>query len=303
MGHRHPQTTGSRTDAGAGKLNALTTPSQPPQSPPAASPPEPPRRAPDAAIPPARLRDLLELLLLPAVSAAIISAATWLIWYYMAVPCAPHFADTAYCYPTPAARFINVEIWGRCLTYGAIGAALGGGLNIVVFTRERNARRNVEFHYDRLTEWIIEDREIARKERERDRAERQAQLQQQQQERAARLQQEQEEREKLAAERALQLQQEQEERELRLQREQEEREKLEAERALRLQQDHEERQRQEADRQRDRAERAQMLEMLTASHQQTMTLMGELIAELRDRRAQRNGNGNSRVDHADKPDG
>ena len=34
-----------------------------------------------------------------------------------------------------------------------------------------------------------------------------------------------------------------------------------------------------------------MLEMLTASHQQTMTLMGELIAELRDRR--QNGNGSN----------
>lgn len=228
----------------------------------------------DAAAPRARLRDLLELLLLPAVSAIVVGAATWLIWYYMAVPCTPDFADTAYCYPTSAARFINVEIWGRCLTYGAIGAALGGGLNIVVFTRERNARRNVEFHYDRLTEWIIEDREIARQEREKREAERAVRLQQEQEERELRLQQEQAEREKREEERAVKLQLDQEER------------------AIRLQQEQAERERQEAERLRDRQERAQMLEMLTASHQQTMTLMGELIAELRDRRQQHNGHGN-----------
>ena len=229
-------------------LTTLPNPN-PTQSPPAGSPPPPPSwRANATAALLSRLRDVLELLLLPAACAAVISAITWLIWYYMAVPCTLDFANIAYCYPTPAARFINLEIWGRCLTYGAIGAALGGGLNIVVFTRERNARRNVEYHYDRLTEWIIEDRERARQERESDREERQAQLQQQ-------------------------LQQDQEDRELRLRREQADREQ------------------QESDRQADREERARMLEMLTASHQQTMTLMGELIAELRDRR--HNGNGSN----------
>lgn len=215
---------------------ALTTPTNPnptqsspagsptPGSPPSASqPPTSGWRANAAALLLSRLRDVLELLLLPAACAAVISAITWLIWYYMAVPCTPDFANIAYCYPTPAARFINLEIWGRCLTYGAIGAALGGGLNIVVFTRERNARRNVEYHYDRLTEWIIEDRERARQERESDREQ------------------------------------------------------------------------QESDRQADREERARMLEMLTASHQQTMTLMGELIAELRDRR--QNGNSSSSNAH------
>lgn len=245
----------------------MTTPTNPnsPQSPPAVSPTPgspPPTlppgwRANAAAALLSRLRDVLELLLLPAACAAVISAITWLIWYYMAVPCTLDFANIAYCYPTPAARFINLEIWGRCLTYGAIGAALGGGLNIVVFTRERNARRNVEYHYDRLTEWIIEDRERQEAERQADREARQAQLEQQLQENTVR------------------LQQEQEERELRLRREQADREQ------------------QESDRRIDREERAQMLEMLTASHQQTMTLMGELIAELRDRRQNGNGNANN----------
>ena len=56
----------------------------------------------------ARLRDVLELVLLPAVCAAVISAITWLIWYYMAVPCTPDFTDTTYCYPTPNARYPNM---------------------------------------------------------------------------------------------------------------------------------------------------------------------------------------------------
>lgn len=238
-------------------------------SPPPASRPRTPApgwRANIAAALLARLRDVLELVLLPAVCAAVISAITWLIWYYMAVPCTPAFTDTTYCYPTPNARYINLEIWGRCLTYGGLGAALGGGLNIVVFTRERNARRNVEYHYDRLTEWIIEDRERQEADRQADRERQEADRLAEREERQAQLQQQ-------SQENAVRLQQEQAERELRLQREQADRE------------------RQESDRQLDREERSRMLEMLTASHQQTMTLMGELIAELRDRR--QNGNGNN----------
>lgn len=259
----------------------------PPQSsspPPARRPqtPAPGWRANIAAAMLDRLRDLLELVLLPAVCAAVLSAITWLIWYYMAVPCTPHFTDTTYCYPTPNARYINLEIWGRCLTYGGLGAALGGGLNIVVFTRERNARRNVEYHYDRLTEWIIEDRELAREERERDREERLAQLQQQSQQEQADRERQESDRQRDREERQAQLEQQLQENAVRWQQEQEERE-------LRLQREQADRERQESDRQLDREERSRMLEMLTASHQQTMTLMGELIAELREQRQQRNG--------------
>ena len=273
-------------------LDPNPDPPQSSSSPPPASRPRTPTpasgwRANIAAALLARLRDVLELVLLPAVCAAVISAITWLIWYYMAVPCTPDFTDTTYCYPTPAARYINLEIWGRCLTYGGLGAALGGGLNIVVFTRERNARRNVEYHYDRLTEWIIEDRELARQERERDREERQAQLEQQSQQEQADRERQESDRQRDREERQAQLQQQLQENAVRLQQEQTERE-------LRLQREQADRDRQESDRQLDREERSRMLEMLTASHQQTMTLMGELIAELRDRRQNGNcNNGNS----------
>ena len=86
-------------------------------------------------------RDLTEILWLPLLIGMVTAAATWLIWYYTATPCLPEAALLHYCNPARIARYVNVEIWARCLTLGTLaGGLIGGGVNYTMFSRERAAR-------------------------------------------------------------------------------------------------------------------------------------------------------------------
>ena len=86
-------------------------------------------------------RDLMEILWLPLVIGVAAAAVTWLIWYYTVVPCPPEAAALHYCNPHRIARYVNVEIWARCLTLGTLtGGLIGGGVNYAMFSRERAAR-------------------------------------------------------------------------------------------------------------------------------------------------------------------
>ena len=87
------------------------------------------------------LWDLAEILWLPLLIGTVTAAATWLIWYYTATPCLPEAALSHYCNPARIARYVNVEIWARCLTLGTLaGGLIGGGVNYAMFSRERAAR-------------------------------------------------------------------------------------------------------------------------------------------------------------------
>lgn len=86
-------------------------------------------------------RDLVEILWLPSLVGLVAAGVTWLIWYYTSVPCAPELAASHYCNPAPVAKYVNVEIWARCLTLGTLtGGIIGGGVNYAMFSRERAAR-------------------------------------------------------------------------------------------------------------------------------------------------------------------
>lgn len=69
------------------------------------------------------LWDLAEILWLPLLIGTVTAAATWLIWYYTATPCLPEAALSHYCNPARIARYVNVEIWARCLTLGTLAGA------------------------------------------------------------------------------------------------------------------------------------------------------------------------------------
>ncbi len=87
------------------------------------------------------IRDLVELLWLPLLIGVIAAAATWAIWYYTTAPCSPEAATLHFCNPALVARYVNVEIWARCLTLGTLaGGLIGGGVNYAMFSRERAAR-------------------------------------------------------------------------------------------------------------------------------------------------------------------
>ena len=86
------------------------------------------------------LGDIVEIIWLPALGAIATAATTWLIWYYSTAPCTPELAQIACCNPAPLARYINVEIFGRMLTYGAIVAGGLGFWRYDMIKRERAAR-------------------------------------------------------------------------------------------------------------------------------------------------------------------
>ena len=83
------------------------------------------------------VRDIWEVARLPALFAIVTAAVTWLIWYYTNTPCTLELAARTDCNPATIARYINVDIFGRMLTYSAITAAAGGVWNYNMFTRMR----------------------------------------------------------------------------------------------------------------------------------------------------------------------
>ena len=88
--------------------------------------------------------DLVEVLRLPIASALITAAITWLIWYYTTVSCTPEVASITACNPAPAARYVNVDIFGRMLTYALLVGGIGGLWKYDMIKKERAARMALE---------------------------------------------------------------------------------------------------------------------------------------------------------------
>ncbi len=108
--------------------------------------------------------DAVELLWLPLLVGVATAAATWLIWYYTAVPCTPEAAAKHTCNPALAARYINLEIWAKCITLPLLTGGLGGGgLDIVVFSRERAGRIAAEMVIEEERKRFDEERAADRK--------------------------------------------------------------------------------------------------------------------------------------------
>ena len=115
-------------------------------------------------------RDVVELLWLPLIIGVATAVATWLIWYYTSVPCAPEAAAKHMCNPTPAARYINLEIWSKCVTLSLLTGGLGGGgLDIMVFSRERAGRIAAEMVIEEERKRFAEERKRLEEERVADR--------------------------------------------------------------------------------------------------------------------------------------
>ena len=115
---------------------------------------------------PRTFRDFAELLWLPLLIGGTTAAATWLIWYYTSVPCPPAAAMLHNCNPSLLAKYINVDIWARCLTLGVLaGGLIGGGVNYAMFSRERAARIAAET-------MLAEERKHSEEERRRSEEER-----------------------------------------------------------------------------------------------------------------------------------
>lgn len=113
-------------------------------------------------------RDLAEILWLPALIGMVTAAATWFIWYYTAVSCPPESAALHHCNPGRVARYVNVDIWARCLTLGTlIGGLIGGGANYTMFSRERAARIAAETMAAEANKRADEERKLREEDRQR----------------------------------------------------------------------------------------------------------------------------------------
>ena len=114
------------------------------------------------------LRDVAEVLWLPLLIGVAAASATWLIWYYTTVPCSPEAAALHSCNPARIARYVNVEIWARCLTLGTLsGGLIGGGVNYAMFSRERAARIAAEIIAEEERKRADEERKRVEAERKR----------------------------------------------------------------------------------------------------------------------------------------
>ena len=81
----------------------------------------------------------------------------------------PGLAQIAYCNPAPLARYINVELFGRTLTYGAIVAGGLGFWRYDMIRRERAARIAAENRAIAIQQQADTDRRQADADRQEER--------------------------------------------------------------------------------------------------------------------------------------
>lgn len=114
-------------------------------------------------------RDIYELLRLPALLAVVTAATTWLIWYYTSISCTVEQASLTGCNPATIARYINVDVFGRMLTYSAITGAAGGVWNYDMFTKMRAVIAAERSRADDAEKQLAEYRQRAEEERRQER--------------------------------------------------------------------------------------------------------------------------------------
>ena len=104
------------------------------------------------------VRDIIEVVWLPALLALITAASTWLIWYYTHIACTPEVAALTGCNPSTIARYINVDVFGRMLTYGGLVGGIGGFWRYDMIKRERAARIAAQNEAVELRKQLHEER-------------------------------------------------------------------------------------------------------------------------------------------------
>ena len=117
--------------------------------------------------------EIIEVAWLPALLALITAASTWLIWYYTHTVCTPEIAALTGCNPGSVARYINVDVFGKMLTYGGLVGGIGGFWRYDMIKKERAARIAAENQAAELRKQLHDEREknAARREEERRQAE------------------------------------------------------------------------------------------------------------------------------------
>ena len=111
-------------------------------------------------------KDIAEVLWLPALCVVVTATLSWLIWYHTSVPCTADLSRFTGCSPTPLARYITIDIFGRIITYSALTGAGGGVWNWNMISKERAARRAAENRVTEVERALAEERKRADEERQ-----------------------------------------------------------------------------------------------------------------------------------------
>lgn len=84
--------------------------------------------------------DVVELIWIPTLLALSMAAATWTVWYYTHTVCTFEIASLTGCNPASIARYLDIDIFGRMLTYAVLVGGLGGFWRYDMIRKERAAR-------------------------------------------------------------------------------------------------------------------------------------------------------------------
>ena len=153
---------------------------------------------------PRTVADIIEVVWLPALLALITAASTWLIWYYTHTVCTPETAALTGCNLGSVAKYVNVDVFGRMLTYGGLVGGLGGFWRYDMIKKERAARIAAQQQAAELQKLLTEERakNAARREEQRQHREEEQRLREEERQRR-----EEERQRQWAEERQLMMQQ------------------------------------------------------------------------------------------------
>ena len=128
------------------------------------------------AVEPSSVADVVEVAWLPAAPALVTAAATWIVWYYTHTVCTFEVSALTGCNVGSVAKFINVDVFGRMLTYGGLVGGIGGFWRYDMIRKERAARIAAQTQAAELRKQLEEVRakNAADREEERKRAAQQA---------------------------------------------------------------------------------------------------------------------------------
>lgn len=113
----------------------------------------------------------------------------WVVWYFTKAPCTIENASAGLCNASVAARFINHQILAQCILLGLAVAAVKGGYDEIMVSRERKradeAEERLRFERKRADEMMEEIRAERREELQAWRQERREELEARREEREA----------------------------------------------------------------------------------------------------------------------
>ncbi len=98
------------------------------------------------------IRTLALALWAPALAGALATAATWLVWFYTALPCTPENAIELKCQPGPLARYVSTTVLHHCIIHASIAITITGGSDLMLFLRERQRNNEERRRNDQMIE-------------------------------------------------------------------------------------------------------------------------------------------------------